>query len=83
MDLLVAIFVVLTVIVGVKLLVWFLKAGVFLVLLPVKLFVGLLLAVVFLLVVPLAVVPAFLSLLFVFAPVLLIGLGVYLIVKYA
>ncbi|MEJ2633752.1 MAG: hypothetical protein P8184_00485 [Calditrichia bacterium] len=82
MEVLLAILIVIGLLVGLKIFVWFLKAGIFMIVLPIKIILGAVLGSVFLLLLPLLFLPALVGLLLPLIPILLLALGVVFVVKY-
>lgn len=82
MELLTVLFVLLAIVIGLKLIFWMVKAGIFLVLLPAKIIIGSILTLGFLLLIPVIALPAIFAIFIPLIPLILIAFGVFLLVKY-
>jgi len=66
-----------------KLFVWLVKAGVFLIILPIKIILAIILWTVLLVLMPFAIIPAIVSVLISLLPIILIVAGTIFLIKYA
>jgi hypothetical protein len=83
MEIILIVLVVLSIFIGLKLFLWLLKAGIFLVVLPVKTLLGLILGGVFFVVIPVILLPVLFGAVLAVLPFLLVGIGIFLLVRYA
>jgi len=83
MELLGVLFLLILSIIILKLFIWFLKAGFFIITLPIKIIFAVIAAIVALILLPAIILPVMVAVVIPLIPFLLIGLGIILLIKYA
>lgn len=83
MEIVIALLIVIFLFAAIKLAVWILKAGVFIITLPIKIILGVISVMVLLILIPLVILPVLLAVLIPLIPVIVIGLVIILLLKFA